>query len=124
MKHRIVWFTEIVEGVPVLVGQREEDSLNAWDLSEACRLEAGINLEAYVPVVDALSDLSAEDLPDPARALEVLSDACLASIRADIIKIKDRYGMPREIQGGDLVAWLEGYRELWRQGFYIARTPL
>jgi len=122
MKHRIVWFAELVEGAPVGGGEREEDSLTAWDLAEAFRLEFGINLEAYVPVVDALSDVSVEDLCAPQRALEVISPERLEAIRGETIKIKDRYGMPREVKGADVASWLDGYRDLWSQGFSIVRT--
>lgn len=122
MKHRVVWFKELVDGAPVGGGAREEDSFTAWDLSEAFRLECGINLEAFVPVVDALSELTPEDLCDPARALEVIAVERLEEIREATIKIRDRFGMPREVKGEDVVAWLTGYRELWSQGFSIVRT--
>lgn len=120
MKHRIVWFTDLVEGVPVDGGEREEDSLTAWDMAEAFRLEFGINLEAFVPVVDALNEV--EDLPEASRALEVISSERLDGLRGETFKIKDRYGMPREIKGQDVADWLEGYRELWKKGFIIVRT--
>ncbi len=120
MKHRIVWFTGLVEGVPVDGGEREEDSLTAWDMAEAFRLEFGINLEAFVPVVDALNEL--EDLPEAARSLEVISSERLDGMRGETFKIKDRYGMPREVKGQDVADWLEGYRELWKKGFTVVRT--
>lgn len=120
MKHRIVWFTDLVEGVPVDGGEREEDSLTAWDMAEAFRLDFGINLEAFVPVVDALNEV--EDLPEAARALEVISSERLDGMRGETFKIKDRYGMPREVKGQDVADWLEGYRELWKKGFTIVRT--
>ena len=122
MKHRIVWFNDLVEGAPVIEGEREEDSLTAWDMAEAFRLEFGINLEAFVPVVDALDEVVAEDLPEAARALEVISSERLDGMRGETFKIKDRYGMPREVKGQDVADWLEGYRELWKQGFTIVRT--
>jgi hypothetical protein len=122
MKHRIVWFTDLVEGAPVNGGEREEDSLSAWDMAEAFRLEFGINLEAFVPIVDTLAEVDAADLPDPRRALEVVSTERLDVLRGETFKIKDRYGMAREIQGLEVAVWLEGYRELWGQGFSIVRT--
>ncbi len=122
MKHRIIWFTELMEGVPVVRGQREEDTLAAWDLAEAFRLEFGINLEAFVPVVDAPDEIAPEDLPQPERALEVVSAESLEAMRPETYKIKDRHGMPREVKGADLASWLEGYRELWQQGFMVVRT--
>lgn len=122
MKHRIVWFTDLAEGQPVGGGAREEDSLQAWDLAEAFRLESGINLEAFVPIVDSLDEVAVAEIPDPARALEVVSAECLNVVRGETYKIKDRYGMPREIKGVDVAEWLEGYRSLWQQGFLIVRT--
>lgn len=122
MKHRIVWFTELVKGAPVGGGAREEDSLTAWDLAEVFRLEFGVNLEAYVPVVDSLDELNLEELCSPERALEVVSSERLDALRGERFKIKDRYGMVREIAGSDLASWLEGYRALWSQGFSVVRT--
>lgn len=122
MKHRIVWFTDLVDGAPLNGGAREEDSLMAWDLAEAFRLESGINLEAFVPIVDALEEVTPAEMPLPARALEVISVECLDTVRGETYKIKDRYGMPREIKGADVADWLAGYRELWQQGFFIVRT--
>ncbi|MNK38357.1 hypothetical protein D3C87_569450 [compost metagenome] len=122
MKHRIVWFKGLVAGAPVDGGAREEDSLKAWDLAEAFRLESGINLEAFVPIVDALEEVETEEIPEPSRALEVISVERLQVVRGETYKIKDRYGMPREIQGAEVAEWLEGYRELWQQGFLIVRT--
>lgn len=122
MKHRIVWFTDLVDGAPVNGGEREEDSLQAWDFAEAFRLESGINLEAFVPIVDALDEVTPAEIPQPTRALEVVSPECLETVRAEMYKIKDRYGMPREIKGADVADWLAGYRDLWQQGFFIVRT--
>lgn len=121
MKHRIVWFTELVKGAPVGGGAREEDSLTAWDLAEVFRLEFGVNLEAYIPIVEALDELDSEDLCRPERALEVISPERLDALRGERIKIKDRYGMVREIAGSDVASWLEGYRALWSQGFSVVR---
>lgn len=122
MKHRIVWFTDLVDGAPVNGGEREEDSLQAWDFAEAFRLESGINLEAFVPIVDALDEVTPAEIPQPTRALEVVSSECLEKVRAETYKIKDRYGMPREIKGADVADWLARYRDLWQQGFFIVRT--
>lgn len=122
MKHRIVWFTDLVDGAPVNGGEREEDSLQAWDFAEAFRLESGINLEAFVPIVDTLDEVTPSEIPQPTRALEVISLECLEKVRAEMYKIKDRYGMPREIKGADVADWLVAYRDLWQQGFFIVRT--
>ena len=122
MKHRIVWFKDLVAGAPVDGGAREEDSLKVWDMAEAFRLESGINLEAFVPIVDDLDEVAPEELPEPGRALEVVSRERLEAMRSETYKIKDRYGMPREIQGADVAEWLESYRALWQQGFLIVRT--
>ncbi len=122
MKHRVVWFKELVAGIPVGAGELAEDTLNAWDLAEVLRLEFGINMEAYVPVVDSLDELDPADLCSPERALEIVSAERLDAIRDLTVKIKDRYGMPREVKGSEVASWLESYRELWRQGYSVVRT--
>ena len=122
MKHRIVWFKAMVAGTPADGGTREEDSLKAWDLAETFRLEFVITLEAFVPIVEALDEVETEAIPLPARALEVVSLERLEALRGETYKIKDRYGMPREIQGSEVADWLESYRELWQQGFLIVRS--
>lgn len=122
MQHRIVWFKPGADGRPVVAGERPETSLDAWDLAEVVRLEVGVNLEAYVAVFEALDEVKADELCSPERALEVLSAERVAAMRDETYKIKDRYGMPREIRGVDVADWLEAYRALWAQGFHIVRT--
>lgn len=122
MKHRIIWFKTLEGGVPVGGGEREEDSFEAWDMAEAFRLEQGVNLEAYVPVVDDLRELAEAEWPEPTRALEVVSPDRLEAMRPETIRIKDRYGMTRDVSGQAIADWLGGYRQLWEQGFVIVRT--
>ncbi|MNF13279.1 hypothetical protein D3C80_2150580 [compost metagenome] len=75
-----------------------------------------------MPIVESLDEVETEDLPEPNRALEVVSVERLDVLRDETFKIKDRYGMPREVKGADVATWLEGYRDLWGQGYAIVRT--
>ena len=54
----------------------------------------------------------------------MISPERLDAMRPENYKIKDRYGMPREVKGQEVAEWLTSYRDLWSQGYLIVRTSL
>lgn len=126
--HYLCWFStgSVAENafVPADGGCEHEMDEAAWELNEILRDECGIHLEAFVPVLQEMKDVSLDRLPSPQRCMEVFSDHLVATLReTSPYKIKDIFKQPKEIAGSTIADMLESYRKRWVQGFHLIRLP-
>lgn len=128
LMHYICWFSQGTDAetgfVPTDGGCHHEADQVAWEMAELLRNVFGINLSAFVPILDDIGEVDPRRLPPPERCLEVFSEAMLeAAGSTPSYPIKDLFNLKKEIPGEAFVDWLEAYRKYWRQGYYIVRVP-
>jgi|GEM_PF-1985565 hypothetical protein len=126
--HYLCWFSRGKAGpdgfVPADGGCRPEPDQLAWEMAEVLRHAFGINMEAFVPALGEIGLADPERLPSPARCLEVVSaDRVLEAREAESYGIKDLFHQAKTIPGATVAEWIEAYRTLWSQGFYVVRVP-
>lgn len=128
LMHYICWFSQGSDGgagfVPTDGGCRHEPDQLAWEMAEVIRNHFGINLPAFVPVLDDMGQVDPAHLPPPGRCLEVFSEAMLEELgRSESYVIKDIFNLTKHIEGKAVVEWLDDYRRRWLQGYFVVRIP-
>lgn len=128
LMHYICWFSQGSDGdrgfVPTDGGCHHEPDQLAWEMAELIRNHFGINLPAFVPVLDDMGEVDPAKLPPPGRCLEVFSDEMIQEIRAtEHYPIKDIFNLTKQIEGKAVAEWIEEYRRRWQQGYFIVRVP-
>lgn len=128
LMHYICWFSKGSDGaagfVPTDGGCRHEPDQLAWEMAEVLRHHFGINLPAFVPVLDDMGDVDPALLPPPGRCLEVFSERMIDALKSsEPYVIKDIFNLTKPIEGKAVVEWLEEYRKRWREGYFVVRIP-
>lgn len=128
LMHYICWFSQGSDGgagfVPTDGGCQHEPDQLAWEMAEVIRNHFGINLPAFVPVLEDMGDVQPDHLPPPARCLEVFSDSMVEEILATpTYTIKDIFNLTKNVEGTAVVQWLDEYRRRWKQGYFVVRIP-